>query len=250
MSFGRGGGTDAGEVLKRLRAALEHEPRVNLHRDRVDVELSAGVATLSGEVADIAAKRLTLEAAAALPGIVGIVDRLHVRPAERMGDAEIADHIAAALLADSTFAEFAIRRRMGASVRELRPAAHERTPPWIEISVVEGVVTLDGDVPSLSHKRLAGAMAWWVPGSRDVVNGLGVEPDEEDTDAEILDALRVVLEKDPFLDATQMRASCTNAIVTLEGLVANEAYRKMAEFDAWAVFGVDKVLNRIEVGPV
>jgi hypothetical protein len=32
--------------------------------------------------------------------------------------------------------------------------------------------------PSLSHAAVRGPR-WWVPGTRDVVNGLGVEPDEE-----------------------------------------------------------------------
>jgi osmotically-inducible protein OsmY len=46
--------------------------------------------------------------------------------------------------------------------------------------VKEGVVTLDGEVSSLAHKRLCGVLAWWVPGSRDVVNGLEVRVDEVD----------------------------------------------------------------------
>jgi osmotically-inducible protein OsmY len=47
--------------------------------------------------------------------------------------------------------------------------------------VVDGdVVTLNGQVPSLSHKRLAGVLAWWVPGVRDVVDGLAVEPTQSD----------------------------------------------------------------------
>ena len=33
------------------------------------------------------------------------------------------------------------------------------------------------------------------------------------------------------------------------GLVPSEAEREMAEFDAWYVFAVDKVDNRIEVQP-
>jgi len=36
---------------------------------------------------------------------------------------------------------------------------------FIYSTVEDGVVTLNGRVPSLSHKRLAGALAWWNPGS-------------------------------------------------------------------------------------
>lgn len=237
---------DADEVAKNLKAALEHEPRVNLHRDPVSIDFRDGVATLSGDMETIAAKRLTLERAAALPAVTGVIDRLRVRAAEPMGDGAIADHVVRALTQEPSFDACAIRRQVGEAVHVVRPAGPERDRWWIECRVDGGVVTLDGDVPSLSHKRLAGAMAWWVPGSRDVVNGLGVEPDERDTDAEILDALRIVLEKDPLVDATAIRASCVNARITLEGTVRDEAERDLAEFDAWALFGVDDVINRIE----
>jgi osmotically-inducible protein OsmY len=109
------------------------------------------------------------------------------------------------------------------------------------------VITLDGEVLSLSHKRLAGVLAWWTPGCRDVVNGLEVMPPEEDSDDEVADALRLVLEKDPLVHADQIRASVSNWVVTLEGLVGDEEEKKMAELDAWYLFAVDKVINRIEV---
>jgi osmotically-inducible protein OsmY len=230
-----------------LWAALEHEPRVNLHRDRIDVEFAEGVATLSGEVADIAAKRLALEHVAAAPAVVGVVDRLHVRPAEAMGDGDIADRIVRSLAQEPVFDDCAIRRRVRDVTDIVRPAEPERERWWIECRVDDGLVTLDGDVPSLSHKRLAGVLAWWVPGTRDVINGLGVEPDERDGDDEVLDALRLAFEKDPLLDATRIRASCENFVVTLEGLAVSETQRNLAEYDAWAVFGVDKVVNRIAV---
>ena len=35
---------------------------------------------------------------------------------------------------------------------------------------------LNGRMPGLASKRLAGVLAWWVPGARDVVNGIAVEP--------------------------------------------------------------------------
>ena len=159
--------SDATSIRRALLAALDHEPRVNLHRDRIEIDYDDGVAVLSGEVADIAAKRLTL----------------------------------------------------------------------------------DGEAPSLSHKRLAGVLAWWVPGSRDVINGLGVEPPEDDNDDEILDPLGLVLDKNPLVDATQVVATCTDAAITLRGLVGNDRQKTLIELDAWYLFGVDNVINEIEVVP-
>ena len=240
---------DASEVVKRIEGALEQEPKVNLHRSEIRIEFADGTATLSGEVENIAAKRLALERAAAVPEVAGIVDRLHVQPAESMGDGEIASHIERALTEESVFDNCAVAKTVGDAREVVRPREPDRQQWWIDIRVEDGVVTLDGTVPSLSHKRLAGAMAWWVPGSRDVVNGLGVEPDERDSDAEILDALDLVLEKDPLLDASQIRATCTDSVVTLRGYARSEAERDLAEFDAWAVFGVDDVVNEIAAPP-
>lgn len=239
--------SETARIRRSLVAALEHEPRVNLHRDRVEIEFDDAVATLSGEVADIAAKRLTLELAAALPGVAGIVDRLHTRPAVPMGDGEIADHLERDLLGESAFDGCGITRL----VRDKRVVVREPPEPerpWsLELRVTDGVVTLDGEVPSLSHKRLAGALAWWVPGSRDVINGLGVEPPEDDNDDEILDALRIVLEKDPLVDATEVSATCTDAVITLRGLAGNDRQKNLIELDAWYLFGVDKVINELEI---
>lgn len=86
------------------------------------------------------------------------------------------------------------------------------------------------------------------PGSRDVINGLGVNPPEEDNDAEITDAVRLVLEKDPFVNPDQVRVATNNATITLDGLVPTASKRNMAEHDAWYVFGVENVVNRIAVG--
>jgi osmotically-inducible protein OsmY len=190
---------------------------------------------------------LTLELAAALPGVSGIVDRLHTRPAAPLGDGEIADHLERDLLGESAFDDGGVTRQ----VRDVRSVVREapaRQQPWsLELHVTDGIVTLDGEVPSLSHKRLAGVFAWWVPGSRDVINGLGVEPPENDNDDEILDALRLVLEKDPLVNATQVGATCADTVITLRGLVSNDRQKDLIEFDAWYLFGVNQVINELEI---
>ena len=236
-----------GEIIQQVRAALEKEPRVNLHRDSVRMQFNDGVMTLEGEVATIAAKRLTLERTAALPAISGIVDRLHVIPSQPMGDGEIADHLVRGLLGESSFDDCAIVARVRAETQTIRERPEGRRQDWIEIHVDNGIVTLNGQLPSLSHKRLVGVLAWWVPGSRDVINGIAVEPLEVDNAAEVIDAVRLALEKDPFVNAGQIRVDCEEQAVTLSGLVTSEAEKEMAEYDAWAVFAVDDVMNHIEV---
>ncbi len=234
------------EVLKEVRAAFAHEPRINLHRYPVHLALSNGDLIVEGEMEHVAAKKLALELAAAAPGINGIVDRLRVAPAQRMGDGAIRDHVRDALIQEPALETCTIRIWDKDQVDIVRESLRQ---PFgaIEVAVEEGVVTLNGQVPSLSHKRLAGVLGWWVPGSQDVINGLEVVPPEDDNDDEITDAVRLVLEKNPFVNADQIRVSTNNSLVTLEGLVTNEQVKDMAEFDAWYVFGVDRVINSLAV---
>lgn len=233
-------------ILKEIRAALEKDTRINLHRHPITVSVQEGDVILAGEVEDIAAKKLVLLAAAEIHGVERVVDRLRVTPAEKMGDAEIRDHVCKVLLEESALERCFIQGIAEGRVETVREVMAEPAGS-IVVEVADGVVTLNGNVPSLTHKRLAGVLAWWVPGSRDVINGLEEVPPEEDNDDELVDAVRLVLKKDPFVNATKVRVRSEDWVVTLEGLVPNETMKQMAERDAWYVLGVKKVLDKIEV---
>lgn len=237
---------DRERIISETTAALEREPSVNLHRFPVHLEFNDGVLTLEGEVEHIAAKKMALEVAAAVPGVTGIADRLRLVPAQQMQDGEIRDHVCNALLAEnllSSSAVWAIVKGKPEVVRE----ADQDVDGSIDVEVNDGIVILNGAVGSLSAKRLAGVLAWWVPGSRDVINGIEVTPPEEDNDDEVVDAVRLVLEKDPFVNAAQIKVTCRNYAVTLEGIVKSEPQRHMAESDCWYVFRVDRVKNLLLV---
>jgi osmotically-inducible protein OsmY len=131
----------------------------------------------------------------------------------------------------------------------LQEALGDDTSGDIQVSVKDGVVTLDGWVISLSHKRMAGVLAWWVPGCRDVVDGLEVLPPEQDNDDEVSDALSLVLEMDPMIpNPEQIRVHTHNYVVTLDGLVATQTEKDRVEQDAWCLFSVDNVINQLAVG--
>ncbi len=237
--------SDGLNVVAAVRDALGREPRVAPSIRAIRLAFDNGDLTMAGEVPTIAAKKLALEAAAAVHGVDHIVDRLHVAPAERMEDGQIRDLVRDALLQEPALADCALREWVKGGLEPVRSPAAARGA--IDIRVEAGVVTLDGDVPGLSRKRLAGLLAWWVPGSRDVVNGIGVTPPEDDSDDEIAEAVTLALEKDPFVNASQIRVGVRRSVVTLAGIVPTDAEREMAEFDAWYVFGVDRVANHIEV---
>ena len=88
-------------------------------------------------------------------------------------------------------------------------------------------------------------LAWWTPGRCDVINSLELEPSYDETDEEVAEALRIVLEADPAVDASQIRPTCEGWVVTLEGSVPGEEQKRRAEMDAWYVSGVERVENRL-----
>lgn len=232
-------------IVNDVAAALERETSVNLHRFPLQLSFGDGTLTMEGDVEHIMAKKRALEVAAAVHGVSGIVDRIRLFTAAQMEDGEIRDHVCTALQGEKLLSQtalWAIVKGKPEVVRETDGAIGS-----IDIEVNDGIVILNGAVTSHSAKRLAGVLSWWVPGSRDVLNGLEVSPTEEDNDDEVVDAVRLALEGDPFVNASQIRVGCRNYTVTLEGLVKSELQRQMAESDAWYVFNVDRVVNLLQV---
>lgn len=72
-------------------------------------------------------------------------------------------------------------------------------------------------------------------------------PSEQDAPILIEEAVRLALEMDPLVDVAQVRVGVRGRVVRLTGWTKTEAMRAAAEADAWFVFGVDDVLNEIEV---
>jgi osmotically-inducible protein OsmY len=239
--------SDNERILDAVRATLRSEAAVDFQNHPLEFRLEGDTLTMTGELPSVPAKKLALERAAALPGIEGIVDRLRVTPAQTMGDGAIRDEVRKAFLQEPAFSAFCLRETRGGQTELVQELAERNGT--IEYEVVDGVVTLNGEVPGLGHKRLAGVLAWWIPGSRDVVNGIAENPPEQDNDDEVSDGVRTALEKDVFVNSGQIRVSTRDYVVTLEGQVATEAEKGMAERDAWYVFGVDKVLNKLSVRP-
>jgi osmotically-inducible protein OsmY len=164
----------------------------------------------------------------------------------RADDIAIRDAFLNTVASEREFSNCAMRVRDRDRVVVHRDPDGERSGE-VDVAIDDGVIRLEGDVISLSHKRALGVIAWWTPGCRDVDNRLSIEPDERDGDEEIDEALRLVLEMDRLLDADQITTHTRDGVVTLDGYVANEAEHRRAQLDAWALFGVREVVDRIEV---
>ena len=236
---------DRDAVRKQVHAALEREARINLHRHPIRIETADGTVTLEGDVGDVAAKKLALQLAAAVQGVRGVVDRLRIA-GERRGDGAIRDSLARMLLEQLELKRCSFNMRTNEKMVVLRRVERDADGD-IEISVTDGVILLEGHAISQSHMRFAGALAWWTPGRRDVINALEVQPAYEDRDDEVIEVMRLVLEADPELDSDLIRAGCSAKVVTLEGSVPNEQQKRRAEVDAWSLAAIKGVVNRLEV---
>lgn len=237
--------TDVRELLDRIWIALQADPRVDAQAHPLTLAFEDGELSLEGELADAAAKTRALQIADAFPEVHRIVDRLTTAPPVAMSDGEMRDHLRNAFLGEPILAE--TRIVLVAEGVEDRARDPESPRGSIHATVASGIVTLEGEVPSLSHARLTGVLAWWIPGTRAVRNHLRPLPPEEDNDDELTDAVRIALEKEPFVDAAQLGIRTAGGRVMLYGTLPSEEQRRIAERDAWYVSGVLDVDNRIAV---
>ncbi|MBI5492150.1 MAG: BON domain-containing protein [Deltaproteobacteria bacterium] len=213
------------DPIKAVKAALTDLVHIDLKANPIHCTMENGSVLLEGTVEHISQKKRALFHAMGVPGVEGVIDRLRVKPAKQMGDDEIKRHMEAAIASESSFQGFVIN-----------------------MEVNDGVIDLEGTVGSLSHKRLAGALAWWIPGAADVINSLEVSPPEDDNDGEVADALRMVLEKDKTVgDAGEISITVVNWVVVLHGLAEKESVKQAAEDNAWYIWGVNDVVNNIKV---
>jgi osmotically-inducible protein OsmY len=235
---------DAAEtVVKDTLAALERDVRVDMHAYPIGVREENGSLVLSGTAEDIVAKRLAASYAWRHAGNrFAVVDRLRVAT-DKVEDHALRDALVGRLGGDPVFAEITLvveAQGDGLLVHDAGPGADH-----IEVQVDNGHITLTGRVPSLSHLRLAEVLVWWTPGTAAIENLLEVMPPEADSDDEITDALRIVLEKDPLVHAHQLRPGTAGGVVVMAGVVGSDEERRLALADAWYVPGVSDVVDHI-----
>jgi hypothetical protein len=119
----------------------------------------------------------------------------------------------------------------------------------INVEVKAGVTYLDGEVPSLGHKRLAGVLARRIVGCCGVVNRIGVALPDEDTDQQRETAVRLALCRDPMLDPRTIVVRVYGPTAVLDGTVDSPLKAMAAEHAAASVLGVERVENRLLVDP-
>jgi len=229
--------------LNAVKAALERDTDINLHRFPLQISHDSRDHTLvlSGAVEDIIALRKTLQLARRAWGSGRIKEDLHIQPATKRSGEELRD----ALI--STFSsEPALRDVRVGDARQGAPGGGGEQG-WIVVDVEGSSVHLEGELNSLAARRLAEVLCWWVPGTSRVENRIHVQPPEQDSDEELAEAVHVVLEKDPSLDAGQIQVRTRDRRVQLAGRVRSEVNRRRASRDCWFIPGVHGVDNQLQV---
>lgn len=240
-------------ILDDVNAALQADTRLDITDLVIREDAEDGPLIVEGRVPDIASKRQAMDT---VWRVVGqrrpLDDRLRVETADA-GEQELRASLTASIGEEPMFAGFTITIGPRAASGDRRDDEPEMVhdggtqAPRIDLRVGDGVVVLEGAVPSLSHRRFAEVLAWWAPGCERVDNVLTVHPPERDSDNELTDVVRMVLEKDPLVTATQLRPGTAGGMVELQGLVASDEERRLAVRDAWYVPGVWSVRDNIEV---
>jgi osmotically-inducible protein OsmY len=234
------------QVLKELQAQFERDPWINIHKYPIVVRTEKECMVLDGKVEDIAAKRRAMVLAQQLVrDRWPILDQLRRVPTKPMEDHELRDAVVRKLSTEPVFTEYTFHTEVAGEVETIHDAGPNAYDIFAHIN--DGAVTLTGSVSSLTHQRLAEVLVWWVYGCEALNNQLRVTPAENDTDNEITDAVRMVLEMDPLVHAGQLRVGTAASIVHLDGSVASEVEKKFAVLDAWCVRGVSDILDRVEV---
>jgi osmotically-inducible protein OsmY len=137
-------------IVSGVRRRLDDVPA--MRSAGVEASVDGGIVTLTGTVTDARLRFRARDAAATADGVVGVVDRIE---SPRDEDEKV---------------ERGVNGIIG-------PRAVTGVPGLVQVSVVEGVVTLTGTVPTLYARMQAERLALGVNGVRAVQNLLEVVPD-------------------------------------------------------------------------
>lgn len=140
------------DIAADLVNSLKWDNRVD--ESNVHVAVAGGIVTLTGVVGSVVELRAAEEDAQYVPGVVDVVTRLTVSPAQRRPDADVEVDVRGALTRDARIVD----------------------PTRISVRSENGIVHLTGSVDDAEERRAAADDAWFTAGVRDVVNELGIVP--------------------------------------------------------------------------
>ena len=182
---------------------------VALHSKQIDVVVNQGIVTLTGGVDNLMVKERAAKLAQTIRGVRGVVNTVALKTTPRSDD-KIRKDVESALLYDAATDSY-----------ELKADAKD------------GVVTLNGTVPSYREKQIAVYVAKGVKGVKAVKDSITMKSKIERPDAEIAAEIRRAIGIDVWLHSSFISAVVKGGVVTLTGTVGNPAQRDRANSLAW-----------------
>ncbi len=216
-------------------AAKSYVFKTYLKDDSIKTESKDGNVTLTGTVADANHKSLAQDTVAGLPGVISVDNQLLVsgaQPAEH-SDTWIGWKVKSALL---------FHRNVSAT--------------GTDVYVKDGIVTLQGEAPSLAQKELTTEYAKDVDNVKEVKNEMTIAktpatPDatigDKIDDASITAQVKSSLLSHHSTSAMHTGVSTSDGVVTLSGIAKNAAEKSLVTKLATDINGVNSVINNMTI---
>lgn len=211
------------ELRKDVLAELEWDPSVDARTIGVAVE--DGVAALTGHVDSYATKANAEKIVKRVRGVQGVANDIEVKlpSSVERDDVDIARSAVHAL-------------EWNVAVPNDR----------VQVTVMNGWVTLDGSVDWYYQKRAAEDAVFLLAGVRGVANNLSVATTKVRA-GDVKDMIEAALRRNAEIDAEKIEVKASEGNVTLTGTVRSWVERQDAVNAAWSAPGVRNVVDQIRV---
>ena len=229
-----GGTVGDAKTTASVKAALALHKELS-HRT-ISVRTRDAIVLLTGEVANVAEKKVAGELVRNVPGVEGVDNLIAVTP-ELAEETDESDRSLGQKLDDTA---------LTAKVRGAFALHRDLKDLDISVQVREATVLLDGSVQTRDQMDLARTWAQQVDGVQRVESSLEVK-EEGQTAEQMAERVESVLLQNDNLASYRLRASTVGDDVVLEGEVETSAERELAELLAERITGTEKLRNRIEV---
>jgi osmotically-inducible protein OsmY len=213
------------EIQQAVLRELRWDPRVE--ETDVGVEVDAGVVTLTGTVGSFTKRLAAKEAAHRVVGVLDVANDIEVR-------------IPGMLARTDTEIAMAVRKAL---------EWHTDVPDHlIHSTVTDGIVTLEGRVPSWHHRAEAEGALHHLVGVRGILNRIEVAAAKADPQ-KVLGEIEDALERRAEREAKRIRVSVNDGRVSLSGRVRSWAEKQAVLGAARFTAGVMEVDDHLEVSP-
>ena len=211
------------EIKRNVEAELHWDPE--LDASDVAVTVKDGVVTLAGFVRNSTEQSAAERTSKRVIGVKAVVNDLQVKPSSERLDREIAQDAVDAL-----------------------SRALPTVSPGVKVTVRDGSISLEGEVPWDFQRQLAEKAVREVPGVKDVLNLIEVEPKAAPMD--LKSQIEEALKRSAEVHARDIVVDSDKGVVTLRGKVRSWAEKDEVAKAAWRAPGIREVRNYILVEPM